>query len=569
MAFDHVTTAMLVNAAFLLSTVSVIIMAMNYIIIQTRRASFLFETKMEQARLEAEQADRAKSAFLATMSHEVRTPLNGILGIANLLEDTRMDGLQRGFVETIKYSGETLLAMLNEILDFSKLDAGKMSLEMIDFDLNRLVKSVTDLMQSRASEKGLLIEYDIRGDTPAYVSSDPTRLRQVLLNLTNNAIKFTERGKIAIRVRPVLEEGWDARLRFEVADTGIGISDEEKRKLFKEFSQVDSTISRKYGGTGLGLSICFKIVELLKGDIGVDSVKGQGSTFWFEIPVRVSDHDPLYEEEKQKTYEVTQPLRILLVDDNDINQKVAAGLLQRLKHIVTVAGNGQEAIEQVKAGDFDLILMDMQMPVMDGLEATQRIKALGGKAAAIPIIALTANAMKSDNEKCLAAGMVDHIAKPINPKDLYDKIARHAPESARIDDSEKAPPAEAYNPANREILDTASLQQLESFLGRDYVMNLLDETLDLFPQYIKRIQDNARDSETLFLVAHDLKGLSATLGLMAFSALAEAIERNCGNGKLDEAQSLIAQLPLRYHESLRVLRQIYPAGPRTKTPENA
>ena len=385
-----------------------------------------------QAKDDIERASRAKSSFLATMSHEVRTPLNGLLGIINLMKYTPLNKQQDEYVETMRYSGETLLTMLNDILDFSKMEAGRLDLEEVPFETSRLVDSVTDLLESRAREKGLSIRAEVFDNVPSFLRADPTRLRQGLLNLTSNAIKFTERGSVTITVRAMENSNTKAQdrilLRFEVNDTGIGIPEEAHQHLFEDFTQVDSSTSRKYGGTGLGLSICRRIVEMMKGTINFVSVVGKGSTFWFAIPVAVAtSEEVLSMNEKEQDYPVLKPLNILLAEDNIINQKVAVGLLSQFHHQIDVANNGQEAIEAVQKKKYDLVLMDMQMPVVDGLQATRRIRDMGGDYAKMPIVALSANSLTEEGLDYDSAGVTDHVTKPIRLGHLFETFALHLP----------------------------------------------------------------------------------------------------------------------------------------------
>ncbi len=387
--------------------------------------------QLAKAKEDVEQASNAKSAFLATISHEVRTPLNGILGIINLVKYTKLTQEQDEYIETIRYSGETLLTMLNDILDFSKMEAGKVDIENVSFDTFRLVHSVTNLMWSRAAEKNVTIKYELDDDVPAYVTSDPTRLRQILLNLSSNAIKFTEKGGVKIKVS-LIEKERDSvavedkvTLRFAVSDSGIGIPEEAKEKMFGNFSQVDSSISRRFGGTGLGLSICKGLTELLGGKINFSSEFGKGSTFWIDIPVVVASSDAtITGADQSQVIPVLQPIRILVAEDNRVNQKVIRGILEHQGHFVQIVENGQEAFDVATTKSFDLILMDMQMPVVDGLEGTKRIIEAGVET---PIIALTANEMDDDIRRCRDAGMIDHIGKPIRPFALFSTLATYFP----------------------------------------------------------------------------------------------------------------------------------------------
>ncbi len=372
---------------------------------------------LEIEKRRAQSESRAKSEFLAMMSHEIRTPINGILGLTHLLLDRPLEAEARDETETIRSSTETLLTILNDILDFSKLEAGRLEVAATDTDLPRLVRGVVELMHARAAEKGVSLAVAVEPETPRWVRVDPMRLRQVLLNLVSNAIKFTERGAVVVAVGA----GGD-RLLFRVDDTGIGIAPETLPKLFSEFVQGDATTARRFGGTGLGLAICKRLVGLMGGAMTVESEPGHGSSFRFDLPL-VTGAAPEAVATGQSP--VSGALRILVAEDNPVNQKVASGLLRRRGHEVAVAGDGIQAVERLRAERFDLVLMDMQMPGVDGIEATRRIRALPPPVGRTPILAMTANAFREDIERCLAAGMDGHVAKPIDPKLLDAALVRY------------------------------------------------------------------------------------------------------------------------------------------------
>jgi PAS domain S-box-containing protein len=395
-----------------------------------------FEDELRRKHADAEAATLAKSEFLANMSHEIRTPLTGIMGFAGLLE--RVEGLPaeaQAYAARIATASRTLLTVVNDILDFSKIEAGQVELDPQPFDPAAFVAETLELVAVQAQQKQLSLQLETEGPLPVAVTADSDRLRQVLLNLLSNAVKFTDAGGVTVGV--AFEPDGGGRLRVSVADTGVGIARDRLGRLFQRFSQADGSINRQYGGTGLGLAICKGLTELMGGEIGVESVEGHGSTFWFTIAAPPCAPAPAAAHEPEGVFDV-RPARILIVDDTPVNRELVSTLLGVFGHDLREASGGEEAVEAAAHAAFDLILMDLQMPGMDGIAATRAIRATSVVNRATPIVALSANILPTHIEACRAAGMDDHIGKPIDTRELLTKVARWTAPNTRAERTRKA-----------------------------------------------------------------------------------------------------------------------------------
>ncbi|MDO8293866.1 MAG: PAS domain S-box protein [Gallionella sp.] len=507
--------------------------------------------ELTQAKQLAESVNRIKSEFLANMSHEIRTPMNSILGMAHLALSVKVDRRNQDYLKKIQTSGEHLLGIIDDILDFSKLDAGRLKIDTVDFDLSRMLESVSNLVAGKAAAKGLELVFDVDANLCINLRGDPLRLVQVLVNYADNAIKFTEKGGIIIRAKKIEENETSCLVRFEVQDTGIGINDAEQAKLFQPFQQLDASSTRRYGGTGLGLAISKQLAEMMHGEVGVESAPGQGSVFWFSVRldktwwscraenINGTDVPPAMLALISGAY-------ILLVENNLFNQQVATEFIQNAGATVCIVQNGEEAIDLLIDDHFDCVLMDIQMPVMDGFETTRLIRA-NPALAGIPVIAMTASASGEDRERCLAAGMNDFIGKPFKPYTFYAVIAgclAGRVQEAPVSSAPAASAARATRVDDHGIIDLALLAELvggNRLKMREFALKFLASARQDMAEVEAALE--RKDLVALDALGHHIKSPARMAGAIGFAKLCEALQKYSKDGaSMEQIRGVVSQM---------------------------
>lgn len=497
------------------------------------------EKDLLEAKINAEVANRAKASFLAMISHEIRTPLNGVLGILGLLDDGSLNTTQKKLIKTANRSGRSLMNIINDVLNFSKLEAGKLELETTSFMIDPLADSVISLLRTSANDKSIELSYSINKNVPKLLFGDIDRIRQILLNLAANAVKFTEKGSVKISIENIGTKEKPV-IRFLIKDTGIGIPKEKHNLIFSEFTTIDASNTRKFGGTGLGLAISKALVSAMKGTIDFKSGKDKGASFWFDIPLKIGKASRFDEKTEQSEIALTreeQKTRILIAEDNATNQLIVSIMLERLGCSFEIASDGREALNAVKDRDFDLVLMDVSMPEMDGIEATKAIRKLKGKKSKVKIVALTAYAFDEDRQRVIAAGMDDFIAKPVSRTDLARVIAKSSSASTGSIESDN-------QIENTLLFNLDTIMPILEGLDDETIKTVFTEFNNDISKYEKsaKTAKSTSDLELLERSSHGLKGVAGMFGADELNRIAEQINTKCRTGTIEFSDKKISEM---------------------------